>query len=102
VFVDVDIVEEPAVRLAGHLDGRCSAEVREALYDHVARHPDDDLVVDISGVESIDATALKVLAACALRLERAGRRVVLRGGSASLRRLFAFTGLRRLFLWERG
>ncbi len=99
--MDVDTMETTAVRLAGHLDGRCSAEVREVLYAHVARHPDQDLVVDMSGVESIDATALKVLAACALRVERAGRRVILRGGSASLRRLFAFTGLRRLFVWER-
>jgi anti-anti-sigma factor len=100
--VDVDTMETAAVRLAGHLDGRCSAEVREALYGHVAQHPDRDLVVDMTDVESIDATALKVLAACALRLDREGRRLVLRGGSPSLRRLFAFTGWRRLFAWDRG
>ena len=100
--VDVDTVETTVVRLVGHLDGRCSAEVRELLYEQVARFPDQDLVVDVSGVESIDATALKVLAACSLRLDRDGRRVVLRGGSASLRRLFAATGWRRLFVWERG
>ena len=98
----VDMVDTTVVRLAGHLDGRCSAEVRELLYDHVARYPDRDLVVDVSAVDSIDATALKVLAACSLRLDRDGRRVVLRGGSASLRRFFAATGWRRLFVWERG
>jgi anti-anti-sigma factor len=100
--MDVDTMDTTVVRFAGHLDGRCSAEVRQTLYDHVARHPDRDLVVDLSGVESIDATALKVLAAFSLRLDRDGRRVVLRGGSASLRRLFAATGWRRLFVWERG
>jgi anti-anti-sigma factor len=98
----MDVVDEgPAIALTGRVDGRCSAEVRHALYQHIDQHPDEDVVVDLSAVDSIDATGLRVLAAAAVRVERAGRRVVLRGCSPGLRRLFAFTGWRRLFLMER-
>jgi anti-anti-sigma factor len=90
-----------AISLSGRLDGRCSAEVREVLYDHIERHPDEDVVVDVSAVESIDATVLRMLGAAALRLERAGRRVVLRGCSPALRRVLTFGGWRRLFCLER-
>jgi anti-anti-sigma factor len=91
----------PAIALPGHLDGRCLPEVREALYDHIGRHP-GNVVLDLGRVESIDVTAFRMLAACALRLEREGRRVVLRHCSPTLRRLFAFPGWHRLFLLERG
>ena len=89
-----------AISLTGHLDGRCSAEVRDALYDHIAQHPDEDVVVDVTAVESIDMTFLKLLATAALRMERAGRHLVLRGCSPALRRLLAFGGWRRFFRVE--
>ncbi len=90
-----------AIALAGRLDGRCSAEVREALYDHIEQHQGEDVIVDLTRVESIDVTALRMLAAAALRVERAGRKVVLRGCSPALRRVLAHGGWRRLFLLER-
>jgi anti-anti-sigma factor len=91
----------PAIALAGHLDGRSSAQVRDALYEHIDRHCEDDVVVDLTDVESIDVTGLRMLAVAALRVERAGRHVVLRGCSPALRRVFAFSGWRRLFFLER-
>ena len=91
-----------SIALSGHLDGRSSAEVREALYDHIDKHPGQDVIVDLTLVESIDATALKMLAAAALRVERAGRKVVLRGCSPAVRRVLAFGNWRRLFRLERG
>jgi anti-anti-sigma factor len=98
----VEVVDNrAALSLTGHLDGRCSAEMREALYAHIEHHPDENVVVDLSAVESLDMTALRLLGTAALRVERAGRRLVLRGCSPSLRRLIAFGGWRRLFLLER-
>jgi alpha-mannosidase len=41
------------IALTGHLDVRCSARVREALYTHIERHPDRDVIVDLTEVESI-------------------------------------------------
>jgi anti-anti-sigma factor len=99
--VTVEVSDDDALALTGQLDGRSSFEVRERLYAHIGSHPDQDVVVDLSRVESIDATALGMLAAAALRVERAGRKVVLRGCSPALRRVFAFGGWRRLFLLEK-
>ena len=92
--------EDSAMALSGRLDGRHAAEVREALYERIEGEQ-GDVVVDLTEVESIDGTVLKLLAAAALRLQRTGRQLVLRGCSPALRRVFAFGGLRRLFAWDR-
>ena len=97
----MDTARDEAIALSGHLDGRCTAELREALYTHIAAHPDQDVVVDVSDVESMDMTALQLLVTAALRVERAGRHLVLRGCSPALRRIFAFRRWRRLFRLER-
>jgi anti-anti-sigma factor len=99
--VDNHLVADDCLTLEGHLDGRRSAEVREALYRHIESHPDGDPVVDLSGVESVDVTTMRLLAAAALKVEREGRRLVLRDCSPALRRAVAFTGWRRLFGFER-
>jgi anti-anti-sigma factor len=91
---------DDVVRLSGLLDARRAAETRQALYARI-QGGDGDLVVDLTEVESIDATVMTVLGAAAVRLHRMGRHVVLRGCRPALRRLFAFRGRRRLFVWER-
>ena len=98
---NLDVVGKETFSLEGHLDGRRSAEVRAALYDHIEQHSERDIVVDLSRVESIDVTTLRLLAAAGLRLERVGRRIVLRGCSPAMRRLFAYSGWRRLVRLER-
>jgi anti-anti-sigma factor len=99
----VDVADEgAAIALSGQLDVRRSAEVRERLYAHIGRHPGRDVVMDLTGVESIDATTLRMFAAAALRVERTGRRVVLRGCSPTLRRVLAHGGWRRFLAVERG
>ncbi len=89
------------VFLAGRFDVRSTHIVREALYEHI-NAGSGDVVVDVSDLESIDATALKVLAVATRVMERDGRRLILRGGSPGLRRIIALTRLRRLVQIERG
>jgi anti-anti-sigma factor len=81
------------LHLTGSLDVRCTAELRVLLYD-LLEHRDDDVIVDIERVESLDLTTLKMLAVANRYAERQGRRVVLRGGSPGVRRLLHLSHLR--------
>ncbi len=82
------------LQLAGSLDVRCTAELRDVVYRLLGEHEHEDLVVDISRVESVDMTALKLLAVASRTAERRGRRLVLRGGSPGVRRLLHLSHLR--------
>jgi anti-anti-sigma factor len=87
--------------LSGHLDGRCSTEVREVINARLAEHADQDLVLDMSEVESVDLTVLRLLAAVAVRLQRDRHRLVLLGCRPSLRRVLTHGVLPRLFVVQR-
>ncbi len=81
------------VELAGTLDVRRTAEVRAEIYEVLERSC-GDVVVDVSGVESLDLTTLKLFAVANRVAERGGRRVVLRGASDPVRRLLHLSHLR--------
>ena len=93
-------VDDSTIALHGSFDVRSTGVVREALYD-VARRTSGNVVVDLGDVQALDATALRVLAAASMTMERQGRSLVLRGCSPALRRVLTFTRLRRLITVER-
>jgi anti-anti-sigma factor len=94
-------IDGSTLELTGSLDVRCTAELRTAVY-RLLEECDGDVFVDVSRVESVDMTTLKMLAVANRVAERDGRRVVLRGGSPGLRRLLHLSHLRSLLPVEPG
>lgn len=93
-------VNDRTLFLHGHFDGRSTGQVREALYAQI-EGTTGNVVVDLADVEAVDATALTVLAAASRLMEREGRALILRGCSPALRRVIAFTRLRKVITVER-
>ena len=85
--------------LSGRLDASSATEVREALHRAVDAGA-GDLVVDVSGIDRVDATGLGVLLGAHRRADRAGRRVVLRDASPLLVRILRLARLHRVFALE--
>jgi anti-sigma B factor antagonist len=86
--------------LNGRLDASSVGEVRAAL-NRLIDTTGDDIVVEMSQVDVIDATGLGMLAAAHRRLERTGRQLILRGCADHVRRVLAVTGLARVMHVER-
>ena len=90
-----ETAESVVVELAGELDLYNAEELRSALHDAAAREP-ARLVIDLSGVEFIDSTALGVLVEARRRL--ANRRAfLLAGAGRDVRRTLEVSGLDRHF-----
>lgn len=100
---DVTItVAEPGqvVLLAGRLGAANVAQVRAALTVALAAGA-GDLIVDLAGVELVDATGLGVLVSAHRLALRCERRLVLRDVPARMVRLLAITRLQRVLTVER-
>ncbi|MAY96033.1 STAS domain-containing protein [Nocardioides sp. REDSEA-S30_B4] len=89
----------PTLVLSGDLDGRSTTRVRAALYDHLAEHP--HVVADMSGVDSVDLTALRVLAMASRAAAREGHHLTLRGCGPAVRRMLHLSHLIRVVDVER-
>ncbi|WP_408899012.1 STAS domain-containing protein [Nocardioides sp. R1-1] len=98
------VLGEPVLVLAGDLDVRSTGELRAAVHEHLRRCGTDlvsPVILDISAVTSVDATALKVIAAASRQAQRYGVRLVLRGAQPAVRRMLHLTHLIRLIELER-
>jgi anti-sigma B factor antagonist len=75
--------------------GEIDAHTAPVLVEHLDPLPtgDGDVVLDIAGVEFMDSSALRVLIEAHDRATTANRRLVLRGPSTAVRRLFEVSGL---------
>ncbi|HEX5860770.1 MAG TPA: STAS domain-containing protein [Nocardioides sp.] len=94
------VIDGARLVLSGAFDVRSTREVRTAIDDHFAAR-EEDLVVDLTEVDSIDLTALKVLAAATRRAGRLGHHLVLRGCGPAVRRLLHLSRLIRFVEVER-
>ncbi len=94
------LTDGPTLVLSGDFDVRSTMEVRTAIYEHLEGH-DADVVVDLTDVDSVDLTALKVLAVATREASRAGHHLVLRGCGPAVRRLLHMSRLMRVVELER-
>ena len=99
--MQITVVQPGAeVSLAGRLDVTSVADVRLALHEAV-EGGDGELVVDLAGVELVDATGLGVLVGVHRRAQRTGRVVVLRDPADRIRRVLFVTRLDRVLRTQR-
>jgi anti-anti-sigma factor len=94
------ITDGPTLLLSGDFDVRSTWEVRNAIYDLLEGH-DDDVVIDLTDVTTIDMTALKVLAVATLQAGRHGHHLMLRGCGPAVRRMLHLSRLTRIVEVER-
>ena len=91
----MDIISDGNVLLLrGDLDVRSTREVRAALGGLLDLH--DEVVIDLSAVETADVTALRVLAAATVRSIHDGHHLTLRSPSPAVRRLLHLSHLIRV------
>jgi anti-anti-sigma factor len=91
----VDIMSDgPVLVLSGDLDVRSTMEVRTAVQELLGSY--DRVTIDLSGVDSADVTALRVLAAATVQAIRDGHQLTLREPSPAVRRMLHLSHLARV------
>jgi anti-anti-sigma factor len=97
----MDIVHDgQTLVLTGDFDVRSTMEVRSAIYEHL-HGVEQDLVVDLTGVTTLDVTAARVLAYASLEAGRSGNHLRLRGCGPAVRRMLHVSRLARFVEVER-
>ena len=91
----MDIMSDgPVLVLHGDLDVRSTMQVRTAVQELLGSY--DEVAIDLSGVDSVDVTGLKVLAAATVQAVRDGHHLTLRQPSAAVRRMLLLSHLSRV------
>ena len=86
--------------LRGDFDVRSTMEVRTAIHEHL-HGVDQDLVIDLTAVGTLDSTAARVLAVATLEAGRSGHHLRLRGCGPAVRRMAHLTRLAHAIEVER-
>ena len=97
---EIEIVGPGRVAISGQVDRDAAAVLRwtlDAALQVVVDRPAPELVVDLAGVDFLDAAGIGVLVGTANRARRAGGRVVLRAPSRAASRVLRVVGLDRAF-----
>jgi anti-sigma B factor antagonist len=94
------VVDGQLITLSGRLDVIGASAAREALHAALAAGS-GPLVVDLAGVELLDATGLGVLIGSHRRARLAGRHLVLRDAAPRVARLLWLTRVDRIIAVER-
>lgn len=97
--ITIDECPGNLLSLTGRLSAVTVADVRAALVQAIGCGT-GDLVVDIAGVQLVDASGLGVLVGAHRLALRSERRLVLRGVPARVERLLAVTHLNRVLTLE--
>lgn len=88
----ISIEDSPnRLKVVGVVDSHTAGQLRDAIQAH--GHTDDDLVLDLSDVEFIDSSGLRIIVNAHSELEAAGRQLVLVHTSPAVARLLEITGL---------
>ena len=95
------MTDGPVLLLSGDFDVRSTGEVRNAVYDHLRSNDSGEITIDVTEVETVDLTALKVLAVASRFALNSGQRIVLRGAGPAVRRMLHLSHLVRFFEIER-
>ena len=97
----MDIVHDgQALVLTGDFDVRSTMEVRSAIHQHLDG-VEQSLVLDLTGVTTLDLTAARVLAYASLEAGRSGNHIWLRGCGPAVRRMLQVSRLARFVEVER-
>lgn len=86
--------------LNGAFDVRSTWEVRDAIYECIDVL-DDDVVIDMTDVSTIDATALRLLAVATRHAWLAGHHLIVRNPGPAVRRMAHLTRLAHAIEVER-
>lgn len=93
--------DHAVLAVGGRLDVRSAADARTVLHTAVDTGR-GDLVLDLSDLDSWDATGLGVIMGAHRRAGRCNRRLVLRGVPPQMQRLLVATRLHRILSIEGG
>ena len=98
--IEVDLIDEPVVRLRGDLDAQTVPQLRAYAMRLLDCEP-SRLIVDVEDLDFIDSSGLQTLVSILDRLrDRGGHSLVVRGPSPSTMSAIETIGLDKVFTIE--